>query len=40
MGTLRVDDYDAQGALAVITQVLDGGGVLPAKTWQVLGKAR
>ncbi len=39
MGTLRVDDFDEQGALAVITQVLDGGG-LPATTWQVLGKAR
>ncbi len=38
MGTLRVDDHDEQGAVAVVTQVLDASA--PVSTaWQVRGKA-
>lgn len=39
LGTLRVDDSDEQGAVAVITQVLDAS-ITPSTSWQVLGKAR
>lgn len=38
MGTLRVDDHDDQGALAVITQVLDAGA-FPSTAWLARGKA-
>ena len=39
LGTLRVDDSDEQGAVAVITQVLDASQP-PATSWQVIGKMR
>ena len=39
VGTLRVDDHDEQGAVAVVTQVLDASAMV-STAWQVRGKAR
>ena len=39
VGTLRVDDNDDQGAVAVVTQVLDAGAAI-STAWQVSGKVR
>lgn len=39
VGTLRVDDHDEQGAVAVVTQVLDAGAAI-STAWQVAGKVR